>query len=463
MTAPYLPYSGQNYADWKRRFQETSAVGGLLRYATTEAGITPPPQGPAMLEPPPQPQAQAAPPMPPVMQPPEPTPEELHNHKKGLRGGLLHLFGADRQAPEVAALLSPEERARIRPGVASTLWNAVSRQAGPAQVQQERATNIVGLRDAKTARDRAERQEQLSRQIEQVSATMEPEAGVEYAARMKAIYGLPTSTAATQAAVGLRERVAPRVTWTTVPMMVDGKQSMVMRSNDGQLLDASTGTDLREQGARLEPMPQQAPPNQYLPTVTPEGTPTYTAVPGRGTGAPVETGLVRSVPGGQSPQEIKVINNERTLAFDDAQLSIQGLIGANGQMKEPPSSWDRFATQSDWLNWTASDDGQNYMGNTRKLIRSWVVLIEGKRMSDADARANEMMRSFRPGDKSLTIDGKQQTLESMAASIRALGRTGIALPETPGAPAAAPRGPSAGARTFTLRNGTVITLPPETP
>lgn len=97
-------------------------------------------------------------------------------------------------------------------------------------------------------------------------------------------------------------------------------------------------------------------------------------------------------------------------------------------MKDPPSYLDRVATQSDWTNWAASGEGQVYMSNTRKLIRAWVVLIEGKRMSDADARVNEMMRSFRPGDDELADEDKKATLKDMAESIRALGETGVRLP-----------------------------------
>lgn len=206
MTAPYIPYSQQNYADWKARFERDSQVGGLLRYAKLSAGLTDQPeqapQGPALLQAPPQ----EPPPMPPAMQAPEPTPEELHEHRKGLRGGLLHLLGADRQAPEVAALLSPEERDRIRPGVASTLWNAVVEGKGPQTVQQERAANVVGLRDVKRDRDRAIRNEQLMARIQGVAATMPPQEAAEYVSRMSTALQLPGFDDTAVAA----ERMRPR-------------------------------------------------------------------------------------------------------------------------------------------------------------------------------------------------------------------------------------------------------------
>lgn len=236
MTAPYTQ---QNYADWKARFQQTSAVGGLLRQAKQAAGIEE------------EPQALMAPPAPPQ------DPADLHEHKRGLLGGLRHLVGADRTAPEVAALLTPDQQKRARPGLLSTVYNAVARGKGPQEVQQERARQMLDLGDERKARDLTAQQEATARRIEAVAATMSPQDGAEYAARMKGIYGLPTAQAAIGAAVGLKEReFAPqRVTWTTVPMLVNGKQSMVMRSNDGQLLDAASGTDLREAGARMEPIP----------------------------------------------------------------------------------------------------------------------------------------------------------------------------------------------------------------
>ena len=460
MTAPYLPYSQQNYADWKARFERDSQIGGLLRQAKVAAGLEEEQADrmPPMLQAPPQEQAQMQmpPQVPPAMQ--APTPEELHAHEKGIRGGLLHLLGADRQAPEVAALLTPEERERVRPGVLGTLWNAVASNKGPQAVQQERALNIVGLRDAKKAREEMERKEALSRRIEAVAATMDPEVGVEYAARMKAIYGLPDATSATQAAVGLKEReFAPqRIIWTTVPMMVNGSEKMVMRSNDGQLLDASTGEDLRAMGARLEPMPPMAAPNQILPTVNPDGTPGYVAASGRG--GEVRTtplpGVERPVPGAQSRQQVQIINTERSLAYRDAQNSIEALLDANGQMKDPPSNLDRIATQREWTNFVASGSGQAYMSNVRKLIRSWVVLIEGKRMSDADARVNELQRSFSFGDRPEVIESKKRTLLSMAQAIRDLGEQGVELP-VPGGEPAAPEG----GKTFTLPNGKTFRVP----
>lgn len=126
----------------------------------------------------------------------------------------------------------------------------------------------------------------------------------------------------------------------------------------------------------------------------------------------------RPIPAGQTTAE------EKKLASDDAVRSIGVLMGPDKKMLPPPSNLDRLATKSDWSNWMASDYGQNYMTNVRKLIRSWAILIEGKRMSDADATVNEALRSFRPFEGAATIEGKKQTLEGMARSIQEhIGKT----------------------------------------
>jgi hypothetical protein len=343
-------------------------------------------------------------------------------------------------APEIAAELTEEQRSRVLPGLSSTLWNAVSRRVGPQQVQRERASDIIGDRDRAIARAKAQRDEAALVGIREEAMRLyptDPQAQVEHVAQRSAAQ-LGGVTQAAQAAIGLRDRVPQRVTWTTVPMMVNGTQAMVMRSNDGQLLDAATGEDLREPGNTLAPMPPNPPTGSFgtePSLIGPNGRP---MVMNRQTGRMEEApeGVARA--GTQSAQEIKVIDNERSLAYNDAQLSMSGLMGADGKMKEPPSNFDRAATRSEWTNALASNEGQAYMNNVRKLIRSWVVLIEGKRMSDADARVNELQRSFAFGDGPDVIASKKATLESMAESIRALGTPRSANPSSP-APASAPQ------------------------
>ena len=237
MTAPYLPYSQQNYADWKARFERDSQIGGLLRQAKMAAGLEEEQadQMPPMLQAPPQEQAQMQmpPQVPPAMQ--APTPEDLHAHQKGIRGGLLHLLGADRQAPEVAALLSPEERERVRPGLLSTLWNAAGGK-GPQAVQQERALNIVNIRDA--VKRRAQREEIL-RAFPMPSDPAEMASWSETVARVVAAAPVPDpewSKDLTTTAAQLEPPSRAPVTETfgnPIAMMYNGQERMVQVGNQG--------------------------------------------------------------------------------------------------------------------------------------------------------------------------------------------------------------------------------------
>ena len=178
MTAPYTQ---QNYADWKARFQQTSAVGGLLRQAKQVAGVEDSPeQAPqALMAPPPQPE------LPPV---------DPHEHQRGILGGVRHILGADRTTPEVNALLGndPSKIARTKPGILGTLFNAVARGKGPQEVQRERARTMLDLGDEKKARDKMARDEAMWANIQQVAAKIpDPQMRLEATARMAQSMGLP--------------------------------------------------------------------------------------------------------------------------------------------------------------------------------------------------------------------------------------------------------------------------------
>lgn len=373
--------------------------------------------------------------------------DPTHDHRKGLRGSLLHAVGADRVAPELANLLTPDQQARVRPGLLSTAYNAVVRGKGPEAVQRERAATMLQLEDLKKSRDRQAREERLFGQIQEQAASIEdPQARLEYVARMSAGMGLPQGEQTALAAQRLEPtRNQPLAMRTVSNVLRDGKVYTDILDGMGRLIRSE------EQFVR----PNEPPPQNVVASENPDGTVTYKTLPTRvEPGQPIrptDTGLRVPTPGRATPQEIKVVNNERQLAYDDAKLSIQNLTNADGSMKDPPSSWDRVMTRSDWTNFMASDEGQSFMNDTRKLIRSWVVLIEGKRMSDADARVNEMMRSFRPGDKAITVDGKKQTLQSMAQSIRSLGQAGGITTPVPGEPSR-----PAGGRTVTVNGKTFI-------
>lgn len=385
----------------------------------------------------------------PAFNPNQPVADERgrHDHRSGVRGSILHAVGADTVAPELASLLTPDQQARVQPGLMATIGNAVIRGKTPAQVQQERALNMLGLEDTKKARDKRDREEAMWGQIQEVAAQIpDPQTRLEYTARMASSMGLAQGADAAMAAQRLEPGTSQPMAIRTIPNVKrDGKVFTDIVSGDGRLIRSE------EQFIR----PNDPPPQNLVATQNPDGTITYKAVPTRvAPGQPVQstdTGL--ELPNPKNPQEIRVINTERSLAYRDAERSIASMMNADGTMKDPPNYLDRVATKSDWTNWAASGEGQVYMSNTRKLIRAWVVLIEGKRMSDADARVNEMMRSFRPGDDELADEDKKATLKDMAASIQALGQSGVSLPMPGAEPSATP---PAGGRTVTVNGKTFI-------
>ena len=119
---------------------------------------------------------------------------------------------------------------------------------------------------------------------------------------------------------------------------------------------------------------------------------------------------------------------DQDLASRQAERSYKALlvpsVGGEEVMQPPPSGWDRATSKMDITNWMATDKGSAYMTNVRNLIRSWVVVVEGKRMSDADAAANEVLKSFRFGSGPLADQQAADRLQGMALDIRAKGKLG---------------------------------------
>ena len=235
---------------------------------------------------------------------PDGAPDAAHAHQKGIRGGLLHLLGADRMAPEIAAALTPEQEARVRPGLASTLYNAVFNRMGPNDVMRDRASVIVKDRDRATARAKAAQEEATLGEIRQEAQSRypdDPQAQVEYVAQSSAAR-LGGVTQATQAAVGLRERAPQRVSSTTMTRVVNGVPMEVIRTSDpdGTVRLFGTGpmarVDLIASGAKIEGPPQQAAPNTFLQSENPDGTLGYTVVQGRGNVTPKALDIRRPDP-----------------------------------------------------------------------------------------------------------------------------------------------------------------------
>lgn len=145
-----------------------------------------------------------------------------HAHKGGIRGGLLHLFGADKMDPELGALLTPEQQERVRPGLMSTIGNAVLTGRGPQAVQRDRAAELLGLQDLKAQRDAAAQQAQTFRSIQARAAQIQdPQQRIEFIAREAAAAGiLPVAEQATKTADVTRPR-------TTQPMAVQRQENVL--------------------------------------------------------------------------------------------------------------------------------------------------------------------------------------------------------------------------------------------
>lgn len=364
-----------------------------------------------------------------------------HEHRKGIRGGLLHAMGADRISPELASLLTPDQQKRVKPGLLRTLYGYAAEGRGPEGVARSRAAELLGLQDTKAKRDLTVQQKQMMGQVQDIASTMEPQAAAEFVGRMATTFQLPEFEAIAQSA----ERLRP-------------PQSQQLRANAKLTV---LGEDGNYYAIQQDPMGNEVPGSRvrvpkptagitYQKGVGPDGKEVYYALPTSEAGdsknpiRPRETGVEVATPEKGDPQTIRLVENERSLAYNDAVQSWEGLVDAQGKIKDPPGHLDRLFTRSEKTNALATPEGQAYMNNVRKLIRSWVVLVEGKRMSDADARVNELQRSFSFGDKSLVVEGKKQTLQNMKASIEAIRK---------GAPAEAPKG------TPTTINGKTFYIP----
>jgi hypothetical protein len=152
--------------------------------------------------------------------------DPTHDHRSGIRGGLLHAVGADQMPPELAALLTPDQQKRVKPGLLATVGNAVLTGRGPQAVMQDRAMNLIGLQDAKKARELSAQQQQMMAQIQQVASTMPEQEGLEYTARMYARLGLGDFDKVSQAAARLRTPPPQEVSRGAAVIGPDGQVSI---------------------------------------------------------------------------------------------------------------------------------------------------------------------------------------------------------------------------------------------
>jgi len=369
-----------------------------------------------------------------------------HEHSKGVRGKVRHFLGIDRMDPEERALVTGDQARRTQPGIMESLFT----EGGGRAARDANRNRLLGLQDTRKGRETTQAVEQQREQaFESVTApTPEEIAADPQGARQRYLMDL----ARAQASGRLPDRSAAQtVNAANVLAPSDFQPRAAVRrtflnEEDGnhyeEMWDPTTQRPVPGTRNRI---PKPNIPVQFKEEVSSDGLSRLVAVGGAVSGDDPNPDLftrrtgIQAPTGGGGAAELRLINGERSLAYDDAQLSMQNLMDGN-VMREPPGNFDRLATQTEWLNWAASGKGQVYVNNVNKLIRAWVVLIEGKRMSDADARVNALQRGFRFGDKEVTDQGKKITLQSMARSITALGAGGKVLHNVPGEATTAPLG-----------------------
>lgn len=128
----------------KRRLQ-----GGLTQNNPDAFNVAAPPQGAPMAPPP------LMAPAPPTNALPVGNPAtNLHEHQKGIRGGLLHALGADRISPELGALLTPDQQQRVKPGLTKSLLGLLA-GVTPSQQAMGNAASMIALQDNAAKRNDA--------------------------------------------------------------------------------------------------------------------------------------------------------------------------------------------------------------------------------------------------------------------------------------------------------------------
>ena len=173
--------------------------------------------------------------------------QDTHAHRPGLLGKVRHLLGGDQISPEVASLLNPDQRKRLlNKGLLSQFI-----EGG----EEKSALKMIGLEDMGKARDLQARQERLWTQIQDQSQSIQdPQARLEWVARMSAAMGLPQGEQAGLAAQRLEPaRPTPQnETWGTNDALVDGKPTKIRTSNLGRVTDMA-GRDISQRN--IQPVP----------------------------------------------------------------------------------------------------------------------------------------------------------------------------------------------------------------
>jgi len=259
---------------------------------------------------------------------------DAHEHEKGLLGAIRHGIGADRVAPELGALLSADQRERVKPGLLSTVANFALRGRTPQQVQMERAATMLGLQDAKVGRDRSERQRRIEDQIQAAVGGMEPQAGAELAARMRLMYNLPQ---AAPMAIATDQMRLPQ-------MQARANAKLTVLGEDGNyyaIQQDAMGAEVP--GSRVR-VPKPTSGITYREGKGPDGAPVIYALPAeeagdvRGSVAPRSTGL--EVP--ETGADTRAATAAAEKRANDARMLTDDLAGVNEaleQLKKNPNAF----------------------------------------------------------------------------------------------------------------------------
>lgn len=360
-----------------------------------------------------------------AVQPPQPPPPRrrgplgrISERVKGLLGGTQTPYGYE-------SLLTPEEQARAKPGLLGMLGNAVLGLQTPKGVIEANMGEMVERKMALKARHKEmeleSRREALSR-----SLGPPPENPDDLNPWLRKYHAGLTAIGHPQAK-DFGAILDDLQTKTTQPLalqrqdnvLIDGKPHIVWTDADGRIVR-------RE---RQYVAPKETTERQPIIHTFEEGGKNVEKISHDQGRTWQVLGNTKATSG-----DIRVSDPDKMLAVRDAESSMKALADPKDatKLRDPPGWFNRVATKSEWTNWAATGSGQSYMNNVRRLVRSWVVTVEGKRMSDADARVNEMLRSFRFGAGKEADEDTKRTLQQMAAAVKERGEALQA--GAPGAP-----------------------------
>lgn len=418
---------------------DPSAIRRLLaeKAAQTTANTQAPPQG------------LMAPPMPVPTQPmPTPNPDpSAHVEQGGVRGGLMHLLGTDRVTPELGALLTPDQRERVKGGLLSTAWTALTTGRGAGAQQDARAMRLLALEDAKKARDLKARQDRLWANVQQIaSGIRDPQEALEYTARMAAQLGLPQGEDAAVAAERLRPRqIQARANAKLTVLGADGNYYAIQQD--------ATGAEVP--GSRVR-VPKPTAGITYREGTMPDGSVGYFALPSeesgdqRGPIAPRATGVT-------APPDAPTTRANATMrrAMADNEASVSHIDDLITQLSKPGPEGGAAIGWKGYIPDAVLNRMFPQGVQTRSGLQNVGSLILHNRFGAALTKTELQRAGFIPFDtdsQATALDKLRKLKEYIAAETAALEEQ--AGPATPTSPAPA----ATGGKTITV-NGKTFRIP----